>query len=690
MYKIERADPDAALEANKKWKDNQAQPLTSEAFVEVEYNITNPNSPDASLNKDDTNEALYFCNAIGLNDSSVPSKLIGAEYHDVIASKDVTPYATLEDGRWLLDGSMVTAPELPAGSIYDYCGYASKTLCGADCKFTPIPVTVSIDFGGQLVNILPGLTIVWDATYEEYAKNFTVTSYNGDKELQFYSSVGDNNKSDGPVSVVQLQMENFNRIHIQVLEWSHPNRRARISKIFMGLNKVYGKTELLKFSCSESIDPISASLPKYEIQFDINNKDKTYNPTNPNSLTAAMMERQEVRTWYSYKLGDSIERIPGGVYYLSEWSAPQNGLSASFKARDLLSFLNMPYYKGVFPGAGGNSLYALAEQVLTEARLPNDRNGNPLWEICEDLREIKTNAPLPVCSMAECLQLIANAACYTLSFDRTGKLHIAPLENPTPEMEINHDNSYTKAEINLATPIKQFDISVYSYEPEDKEKELYKGSLELNEGLNEFVLEYSDLTKTATASANVNGTDVTIEKGKLASGVTVEDIIFYAKCCVLTLEAPQDTSFDVVVKGTAIKPAETVVTIQNSDEHANTEEPNPLQKMGETLPLKNNTLITGTQHAQNVGNWLKANLKYRKHFNMDWRIDPRLDAGDIVTIRNGVAATDGSNANMDKTHEDAVTQNTMRVTSSSFSFNGAFKGKSEGMEVELPESEVLV
>ena len=44
-----------------------------------------------------------------------------------------------------------------------------------------------------------------------------------------------------------------------------------------------------------------------------------------------------MRVKYGLKLNDdTIEYIPAGVFYLSEWESPQNGLEANFVARDLL------------------------------------------------------------------------------------------------------------------------------------------------------------------------------------------------------------------------------------------------------------------------------------------------------------------------------------------------------------------
>lgn len=604
---------------SKYWKESQEQLLTGEGFVELEYKVSDPDLPDTVA---EDNNALT---------------LLSQTFETVRdVDRAVTPYATLEQNMWCMDGSKVTVPNAPGEEGYGYSGYIGSSLCNANGLFDANPL-INVWFS-EPVTILPGLTITWSEVHRDYSTRFKVTAYKN-KSFRASKIIEGNDKE---VSVIEFEITDFDEVEIEILEWKNPFRRARIGKIFLGIHKVYEKTNLLSFSCSESVDPLSAELPKCEISFALDNRENEFNPTNPEGLTQYLMERQEIRTRYGFRVGAAVEWIPGGVYYLSDWSATQNGLDASFKARDLLGFMNATYYKGKFET---KTLFELAEAVLTEANLPKDRAGDDLWEIHPSLQSITTTAPLPVCSMAECLQLIANAAQCTIFFDRDGKLHIEPLENRESkgEITIDDDHSYSKAEISLAKPIKQVDVSMYSYTAETAAKELYKEELILNPGKNEFLIEYSDIAKGVEARASkISGTG--------AITVAESETEVYAKFCKLVLNAGSDNiCCEVIIEGIAQKSTETIVSVQNTGVTS-----------GETQPLKN-TLITNMNHALAVGDWLKNNLNRRKRFTIDWRIDPRLDAGDIVTIGTG--------------------GNQMRVDSSSFSFNGAFKGKSEGVEV---------
>jgi hypothetical protein len=88
------------------------------------------------------------------------------------------------------------------------------------------------------------------------------------------------------------------------------------------------------------------------------------------------------------------------------------------------------YYKGVY-NPDGTSLYDLAVDVLTDANLPLLKDGSVRWSIDESLKTIRTVAPLPLDTHANCLQLIANAGGCVIRPDRDGILRIEKLDYST-------------------------------------------------------------------------------------------------------------------------------------------------------------------------------------------------------------------------------------------------------------------
>ena len=424
------------------WKNAHKQTLLNESFVEVSLNIGDPEAL-ANVSSQD-NGAVYISGT-----SEVVSEV----------DKIVSPYCTLEQNLWVLNGARTAIPV----SDYGGSGYVGDVLSNEVCVFADKVPVITLNFSKVFRKIIPGITITWSPTYEEFADSFVVTAYNGNTIVAKKEVSGNRSVK----SVVTMDIENYNRITIMITKWCLPYHRARVEEIFVGLNRVYSKTDLFNYSHSQSVDPISTSLPKNGISFSIDNVGGEYNPYNEEGMSKYLIERQEVKARYGLKLHDgSVEWIPGGTFYLSDWCAKQNGLTADFTARDLLEFMSDIYKDD--HDLSSRSLYSLAEKVLTDANLPLNDDGSVKWIIDESLKSIYTNAPLPDDTLANCLQLIANAGMCVLYQDRTGTLRIEPWNGEVSDYGIDSFNSYSKPEVTLGKRIKTVELKVYTYEMGEK------------------------------------------------------------------------------------------------------------------------------------------------------------------------------------------------------------------------------
>lgn len=420
------------------WKDVHKQTFLNESFVEVSLDIADPDLVKDAVAMD--NGAVYISNT-----SEIVSEV----------SKDISPYTTLEQNMWLLDGSRKHIPVTDYSSG-EYVGDILSDESGVFVGKTPI---ITIDFSRVHDKLIPGITITWGRVGNDFATHFIVTAYNGDTIIATKEIV--DNKS--VVSVVALDIINYDRITIQVVKWCLPNRRVRVDEIFVGWRKVYSKKDLFSYSHSQSVDPISTALPKMEIKFSIDNSDNFYNPYNPDGLSKYLMERQEVKARYGLRLqNNTIEWINCGTFYLSEWYAKQNGMTAEFAARDLLEFMSVNY-KDPVTVIRERSLYDLAVQVLQAANLPLNKDGSVRWVVDDSLKEIYTKAPLPDDTMASCLQMIANAGRCVVYPDRNGILHIEPINTSVTDYKVNSFNSYAKPELTFSKLIKDVVVRVNSY-----------------------------------------------------------------------------------------------------------------------------------------------------------------------------------------------------------------------------------
>ena len=425
------------------WKNEHNKTLLNESFVEVSLDIADPDALANASSQD--NGAIY------ISDSSQLTHRVDTK---------PMPYCTLEQNLWCLDGNRKA---LPDSGVSENC-YVGDVLSDDTCNFNPKTPIISIFFPKVYNKLIPGVTITWSDTYGEFADTFTVIAYNGDTIVAEKEIVGNRSVK----SMVFVDINGYDRIVIIIKKWCLPNHRARVEEILVGLNKVYGKTDLFDYSHTKSVDPVSTALPKDEIKYSVDNVEGEYNPYNTEGLAKYLIERQEIKVRYGLKLDDeSVEWIKGGTFYLSEWYAKQNGMTADFTARDLLEFMSAIYYDTVTT-ITERSLFDLATTILQQADLPVNSDGTVKWVIDESLKSIYTKAPLPEDTLANCLQLIANAGECVLYQDREGMLRIEPLSFTDTDYKIDSFNSYSKSEITLSKPLKQVDVNVYTYTIDDK------------------------------------------------------------------------------------------------------------------------------------------------------------------------------------------------------------------------------
>lgn len=585
------------------WKTAHNQQLVNETFVEISFDIADPDAlADASA---EDNGAIYIANT-----EQIVSEV----------DKDIVPYGTLEENLWLLDGSRRFIPDNDFGDN----GFIGNIQSRVDGTFEKNPI-INIKFSELHKPLIPGITITWGIAYNEYAELFKISAYNGSSLVA--ENVVENNNS--VKTVVEFDIENYDLIRVEVMKWCLPYHRPRIAEIFVGVNKVYGKSNIVGYEHEQEICPIGSTTPMDKVKFSIDNTDNQYDPNNVTGLSKYLMERQEMRVKYGTRLDNgSVEYIPGGVFYLSEWSAPQNGIDASFVARDLLEFMRKTYTKGLLR-SDGISLYDLAMDVLTEAELPLNDDGTVKWVVNETLKNIYTTAPLPLVSLAECLQYIAQAACCIVYCDRSGILHIEPISNEQSDYELTTFNMFSRPEISLQKPLKSINTKIYNYFVDEVGKELFNGSVLIN-GTKTILLTYPK------AAANVAAT---ISDGTLVSAV------YYTNACYLTITGSGEVG--IRVAGDVLDDSITEHVLEVGDN-------------GETQEV-DNPLITSTVLATSVGEWVKGWLSNRKIVTLGgWRADPRLDATDIASCEN-------------KFSTDKV-----RITSLKYTYAGAFKGTGEG------------
>lgn len=404
------------------WKDVQQRFLLPETFVEIDCVISEE----------------------GAQESAAISGTNEAEYSDVAGVLDDVPkshkYVTNELNFWSLDG---TRKILPDAEPYGDTGYVSNIASTGSVVLTfPEIRTVASS----------GLTITWSSAYGEYPTVFTVVAKNGNAVVA-EQTVTDNKDQ---VCSVFMTLQDYDSIEVTVHDWVLPHRRVRIEKIVIGHVLTLTKKDILSFSCEQHGDLLSGELPKYSIEFTLDNTDGRWNPNNPTGMEQYLSERQKLNVRYGLDVNGVTEWISGGTFYLSEWNTPSNGLEARFVARDVFEFL--------MGDVSGVSIYGNLAGLVTWAVGVSLPDGASVV-VDPSLNSSPGRSPTVNGSPAEMIQRCANAAQCVLRYDREGTLHIEPLNKTLTDYRIPLSLTYAYPEITLSKPLKEVAVTYGEGDP---------------------------------------------------------------------------------------------------------------------------------------------------------------------------------------------------------------------------------
>lgn len=406
------------------WRSAQNEMLLPEMFVEITYEITEPGLQEEAVATGSNPEDFS-------NIAQVVSRV----------DKNSEKYAMLDYGCWGLDGSYEYFDGTPTDP-----GYVDAAYSEADGSMRNIP-TITIDFAKRHDNAIPGMIITWDKAFGTWAEDFRIKVYDANGVVAQTTVKG--NKSTK--STIVLDIVNYSKITVEVLKWSHPYQRPRCIDIVLGIRAVYTKNDLIGYEHKQSVDLLSAKLPESEISFRLRNDDNRWNPDTPLGAERYLLEQQEVKVRYGMDVGGSVEWINGGTFWISEWTTPTNGLEADFTARDAIEFMVNDY-----TGTRTGTLYDIAVAALTEANLTVLESGSVRYLVDESLKDITTDFSTDNkdYSIAEVLQMIANAGNCVFYQDRDGVVRIEPHNKRYCGYRIEPRISYAHPEYEMNKPLK--------------------------------------------------------------------------------------------------------------------------------------------------------------------------------------------------------------------------------------------
>ena len=414
-----------------RWKEAQKGLLVPLSEIEIEYHITEPGVQDDASSTGSPEETFSDATKVVIESESEEPK-----------------YAMLEHKQWLLDGTYIPLPAVVPDSI----GFVSSNLSNADGTFTAIP-TITIRFGEAHFGTLPGLTLTWSKTYEEWAEAFRVTVYLDDAVVTQFEVTGNREV----ITKAWHSIGGYNKIVIEILKWCLPYRRARLMECLIGIKQIYTKNDLMGYEHEQSVELLSGELPKNAIVFKLDNSTSKWNPDNPSGAEKYLIEKQTLNVKYGFLIDGAVEWIKAGTFYMSEWQTPANGMEASFTARDILEFCGE-----VYAGPRSGTLLSIVQAALAQSEIAEDTvvlDEATLSAVNTDFTEDTSEY-----TCAEILQMCANAARCCLWQCRDGILHMEPVGVELSDYVIGQladgvNNSYQHPEFNLTKELKAVNVN---------------------------------------------------------------------------------------------------------------------------------------------------------------------------------------------------------------------------------------
>lgn len=347
-------------------------------------------------------------------ENDIPAVTFSSEFFYSLASTQISDNVriqtlkliTNEDNRTVLDGSWSFASD--TSSDWGQVGWVSSNLSDASKNLS---ASITLTYASSYTS--SGVTVTFDPLNGEYATDFTVTAYNAANAVVYTTNVTGNTLTQ---YVLSATISNFKKITIQVSKWSVAYRRARIVEIDPGQVIVFTDDNLIRFSMSEEMDPVAATMPIPEFEFTVDNTAGTFNILNPSGIYASLEQRQRIQPELGLNLTTRTEYVPLGTFYLSEWRVDQGALTATFRGRSKIDLLDLKNYSNSVAKVS-YSLYDMAVDILTAAGVSG-------YNIDTALQSISTNGLIVEMTCREALQMVCIAGCATIKIDRSDVLRI--------------------------------------------------------------------------------------------------------------------------------------------------------------------------------------------------------------------------------------------------------------------------
>ena len=283
------------------------------------------------------------------------------QIHDKIMSLD-SHYATLEPGRWLLDGTFRLIPD-DTQAITGEVGFVGDVLSGDDGRFAS-PVYAELTFYN--VSILQACSVYFsDDPIDGIAEDFSVAVYSGNTAVYTKDFTGN---EDVSVSLDGFTVYDPTAIRVTVTKWSLQGRRMRIAEIIPGIYEQWTDDILASLDIQMHGNFACLAIPYGTCTLRMDNIDRRFEPRNKSGVFQSIEERQAIPIAIGCELADgSAEYKQVGVFFQANggWKTGDNGITMQWDLVDLVGLLSAREFKApeTLPTTLSGWFAALVEQL---------------------------------------------------------------------------------------------------------------------------------------------------------------------------------------------------------------------------------------------------------------------------------------------------------------------------------------
>ena len=195
-------------------------------------------------------------------------------------------------------------------------------------------------------------------------------------------------------------------------------------------------------------DMLSGEIPEISVTAKINNNDGIYTGT---LLTESDFEHAKTDILISFEVGDDDpeeeqnETISGGRLYISSIEYDSRDRTITLKLSDCLQFMNAKY-NGLKKGWISQIVSDVVSQANDNSILPNTVITCLIDEDQTEKYQVDIDGET---TLAETLQVCANASSCVFYVDRSGIIHIEPMSRTIQNYFINRDVQYTEPALTI-------------------------------------------------------------------------------------------------------------------------------------------------------------------------------------------------------------------------------------------------